>query len=111
MSRADALALRLCESGLRERDLGYRFRLARVESAQNRRPQGARPRDRRMAAMRGTVYAASPAADSEVLPGLEPALLARFLEGYETTSAAMRAYRAALSQQPLEQASDLPSRG
>ncbi|NBC48600.1 MAG: Uma2 family endonuclease [Gammaproteobacteria bacterium] len=59
-------------------------------------------------AMRDDQY--RPIATSEVLPGLEPALLARFLEGYETTSAAMRAYRAALSQQPLEQANDLPSR-
>lgn len=52
-----------------------------------------------------------PVATSEVLPDLDLTMLGRFLDGYDTTSAAMRAYRAALSQGSADPASDLPSRG
>lgn len=58
---------------------------------------------------RGDQY--RPLASSDVLPGLDLALLARFLDGYETTSAAMRAYRAALRQEPDSSANALPSQG
>jgi hypothetical protein len=37
-------------------------------------------------------------ATSEILPDLDLRLLERFLDGYDSTSAAMRAYRAALSE-------------
>lgn len=46
--------------------------------------------------LRGAKYL--PVATSEVLPDLDMVLLERFLEGYDTTSAAMRAYRASLTQ-------------
>lgn len=50
-----------------------------------------------------------PVATSEVLPDLDLRLLERFLDGYDTTSAAMRAYRAALRQASADPAGDDPA--